>query len=109
MAFLLTRRSVILCPHGGVIVHIPASFSAELIDGELPLLLNDFYNVIGCSNFQGGNASFCLKVMWTSGSLNRLINGVPVLTNESIGLCQNALGVNQGAAIITSFQTRETD
>lgn len=107
--FVLTKRSVILCPHGGMIVHAPMSFSGELVNGEIPLLINDVYTVVGCPNSMGGSLSPCMTVIWTSASTSYLINGVPVLIHTSIGICQNASGVPEGPAIIASFQTTVMD
>lgn len=103
--FVLTKRSVILCPHGGMVMHVPASFSGELVGGEIPLLVNDIYTVAGCLNFTGDFVTPCMMVMWTSASTSYLINGIPVLIHTSLGLCQSASGVPQGPAIISSFQT----
>jgi hypothetical protein len=112
MAFLLTKNSVILCPHGGRVMHHPTSFSGKLIDGAMPMLLNDVYNVVGCQ-FKSGISpgifpSPCIHVNWANGSKTRLINGIPVLTNASVGICKGAAGT-QGQAIIASCQSRESD
>lgn len=107
--FILTKGSVILCPHGGMVTHTPASFSGELINGEVPLLLNDTYPIAGCPNSVGGAASSCMRVVWTTASVRRFINGVPVLIHTSIGLCQSASGTMQGPAIIASYQTTVMD
>ncbi len=107
--FVLTKGSVILCPHGGMVTHAPASFSGEFINGELPLLLNDIYTVAGCPNISGGGASPCMRVIWTTASTSYFIGGVPVLIHTSVGLCLSASGAPQGPAIIASFQTVVTD
>lgn len=109
MAFLLTKNSVIVCPHGGTVTHAPTGSSGKLINGEAPMLLNDVYFVVGCPFTASNYASPCYRVNWVSGSKTRLINGVPVLTNTSIGICENTAGAPQGPAIISSCQTREAD
>jgi hypothetical protein len=107
--FILTRSSVIMCPHGGMVMHVPMSYSGELINGQLPLLLSDLYVVAGCPFFSPAGPSPCIRANWTNPSVTRLIGGMPVLTTASIGLVQSAAGVAQGAAVIASFQTVETD
>lgn len=108
MAFLLTKSSIVICPHGGRVTHTPMGFSGKLKNGEIPLLLTDSYFVVGCPFAAGGYASPCQRVNWTEGSKTRLINGVPVLTNQSVGICMSAAGVPQGAAVISLCQTKET-
>src|SRR5689334_4750863 len=103
--FVLTKRSVIMCPHGGMVMHSPTSFSGELVNGEIPMLINDVYTIVGCPNSMGGAASACMTVIWTTASTSYFINGVPVLIHTSVGLCQSSSGVPQGPAIVASFQT----
>lgn len=109
MAFFLTKSSVILCPHGGRVTHSPRSFSGKLINGEIPMLSNDTYLVVGCPVVPGGYAGPCHRVSWTGGSRTRQINGSPVLTNQSVGICLSAVGAPQGPAVISRYQTREAD
>ena len=107
--FILTRSSIILCPHGGMVTHVPMGFAGELINGELPLMLTDTYFIAGCPNLLNGTMSACFRVMWLTGSVTKLINGVPVLTNISIGICQSISNIPQGPPIIAAFQTVVTD
>jgi hypothetical protein len=107
--FILTRSSVIMCPHGGMVTHVPTSFSGEVVNGELPLLLSDAYFVAGCANFNSFGPSPCHRVIWTNASTTRLIGGIPVLTNASTGLVQTPNGIVQGSASIASFQTVVTE
>jgi hypothetical protein len=108
--FILTRASVIMCPHSGMVMHVPMSFGGELIGGQLPLLLSDLYFVAGCPFSSPAGPSPCSRVIWTNASVTRLIGGIPVLTNASIGLAQSASGVAQGGVVtVASFQTVETD
>lgn len=108
MAFLLTKSSVILCPHGGRVTHLPKGVSGKLSSGEIPLLLDDYYPIVGCP-FTSGYASPCQQVNWVGGSKTRLINGVPVLTDASVGICVSAARVPQGSAVVSLCQTRESD
>jgi hypothetical protein len=103
--FILTSASVILCPHGGMVMHVPSGGARELINGVPIMLLNDFYPVAGCPNSVGGAYSPCIRVMWVTASTSRLVNGIPVLIHTSTGLCLGASGTTQGAPIVASFQT----
>ena len=107
--FILTRSSIILCSHGGMVTHAPLSYTEELINGEIPMLLNDLYFIVGCPFLVGDSMSSCLRVVWISGSTTKQIGGIPVLTNASVGICQSAAGVPQGPAIIAAYQTIVTD
>jgi hypothetical protein len=107
--FILTRRSVITCMHGGMVMHTPARVPSELINGEMPLLLTDYYLVVGCPNQSPYGPSPCQTVQWLTASTTRLIDGVPVLVHTSAGICQSAGNIPQGPAIIVSFQTSEAE
>jgi hypothetical protein len=109
-AFLLNENSVILCPHGGVVTHIPITFTTYRIEGRRPMLLTDEYMVQGCPG-AGGPMGGCIRVQWVSGSTMLLVKGIPVLTQTSVGLCQTSAGVAAGPAIIASTQlmVREPD
>ena len=103
--FILTNTSVILCPHGGVVTHIPLTVTDFNINGALPLLLTDRYIIAGCANVTGAGPSPCLEVVWTNPSNMLLVRGNPALTNLSVGLARDVLGGIGGNVIITSFQT----
>jgi hypothetical protein len=107
--FILTKSSVIVCPHGGMVAHMPMSYPGELINGEVPMLFNDTYVVSGCSHFVAGSGSACLRVEWTLPSPTKRIGGIPVLINTSVGLCRSASGTVQGPAVVAAFQTAVTD
>lgn len=107
---LLNSQSVIMCPHGGMVSHVPTSYSSYRVDGRRPMLLTDVYLVVGCPNYTHG-PSPCAMVTWLNGTVNLLIKGIPLLTIASVGLCQSGSGIMQGPAIITYTQTgqREPD
>src|SRR3954471_2985905 len=107
--FILTKSSVILCPHGGTVMHIPLTNQRATVNGESLLFLNDQYIVAGCPFSASQGASPCNRVVWTNPSKNFMAQGKTVLTSASIGLIQTASGIAQGAAIISSFQTALQD
>ncbi|MEP6945085.1 MAG: hypothetical protein ABJA02_04150 [Acidobacteriota bacterium] len=100
---LLNTNSVIMCPHGGVVTHVPGTFTSYRIEGRPPMLLSDVYLVQGCP-FYTGQPSPCVGVNWITGSPTMMVRGIPVLTQASVGLCQSTTGVPQGPAIIASCQ-----
>lgn len=104
-SFILTKRSVILCPHGGMVSHIPMSKTSYRVCGDVPMLLLDRYVVSGCPNRDYP----CGNVSWENPSTTLYVNGVPALLNTSIGFCLTQASVPQGAAVIASFQTVVTE
>jgi|SRR5690606_494434 len=112
MAFLLNSQAVLLCPHGGMIQHIPGSFTTYRINGYPPMLINDTYIVSGCPFMVAGGGGAipmnCHHVQWVNGSPMMMVNGVPVLTNTSNGICFSATGGPGGPVIIaTSINIEE--
>lgn len=101
--FLLNTNSVILCPHGGLVTHIPTTFTSYRIEGRRPMLLTDEYMVQGCPG-AGGPMGGCFRVQWVTGSTMLMVKGIPVLTQSSVGLCQTSGGIAAGPAIIASTQ-----
>lgn len=102
-AFLLNTNSVILCPHGGIVTHVPTTFTTYRIQGRQPMLLTDEYLIQGCPG-AGGPIGGCFRVQWVTASTTLVVKGVPVLTQTSVGICQTAGGIATGPAIIASTQ-----
>lgn len=105
---LLNTFSVVMCPHGGTVQHIPTTVTSFRVDGRQPMLLSDEYLIAGCS-YQMGSSSPCTKVIWISGSSLLVVQGQPALTLGSVGLCVSASGVPQGPAIIASVHTGQME
>lgn len=104
--YLLNHSSVILCVHGGMVTHVSVGAAGELINGSPPMLLNDLYFVAGCPNMTPGP---CMRVIWVTGSPTRRVNGIPILTNVSVGMSQTADGIVSGPATILVHQTAVTE
>lgn len=100
---LLNTNSVIMCPHGGMVVHAPGTFTSYRIAGRPPMLQSDNYLVQGCP-FQAAGLSPCTHVFWVTASATLVVRGIPALTQASVGICQAAGGQAQGPAIIASCQ-----
>lgn len=108
--FILTRSSTIMCPHGGIITHIPVGFTDYRINGEIPMTISDRYMIAGCPAIMPVGLSLspnpCFEVTWVNASNTFFVNGSPALINTSVGLCRSVAGIPQGPAIIAFFQTR---
>lgn len=109
-ALLLNSKSVMICPHGGIVMHTPTTYSSYRVDGRLPLFFTDVFMIVGCPHFTYA-PSPCHRVVWLNPTVNLLVKGIPLLTLNSVGLCQTAAGVPQGPVTIAYTQTgqREPD
>lgn len=105
---LLNTFSVVMCPHGGAVQHIPTTVTSFRVDGRRPMLLSDVYLIAGCP-YQMRSPSPCTKVIWVSGSSLLFVKGQPALTLASVGLCVSDSGTPQGPAIIASVNTGQTE
>ena len=106
MSFFLTTLSTVTCPHGGVAILTTSNTQALLASGEAILLLTDQHFIVGCGFNVASVPSPCLTIQWLTGSLQSLINGVPCLLDNSVGLCLNPAGLPQGMPIVAQTQTQ---
>jgi hypothetical protein len=107
--FILTRSSVIICPHGARVTHVPLTNRRGTLNGELLLYPDDLYTIAGCPLSTSQGPSPCYRVVWSNASKNFMIGGKRVLTSASIGIAQTFPGAAQGEANILSHQTVATD
>src|SRR5690242_19369989 len=103
---VLTMAAVMTCPHGGHVQPIPSN--PRLMIGGAPVLtVGDTYAVIGCAFVVVLKPQPCVMVRWISGATRMTANGVPVLTQASVGICFSADQIPAGPPIIASpGQTR---
>jgi hypothetical protein len=101
---ILTSSSSVMCPHGGQ-AQLPTSNSEALIDGVPALLQTDLHPIVGCP-FATPVYSPCTTIRWVSASTQAKVRGVPVLLQNSVGLCLSAAQVPQGTALVTQVQQR---
>lgn len=99
----LTTASTILCPHGGTAI-LTTTNNSLFADGAPVLLESDVHPVVGCPFTIGPKYSPCIKIQWSMGSTQTLVNGIAPLVQTSIGLCSNPEGAPQGVAIIANSQ-----
>ena len=102
---ILTTTSTVLCPHAGL-AQLLTSNTLAAVDGAPMLLQTDLHPVIGCTFAPGGVYTPCVLIRWASGAAQTKINGVPVLLQNSVGLCLNAAQVPQGTALVVQVQTQ---
>ncbi len=105
---LLSSDSVLMCPHGGLITHIPSTATTYRISGRPPILLGDVFVIAGCP-FYAGAPSPCTVAQWMTASTKLIVMGRPVLTVNSIGMCIGANGAPQGPIIIAAHQLGERE
>lgn len=105
MAGVLTVSSNIKCPHGGLVL-LTSSNRNLCANGMQILIESDIHKVAPstCPFFVGSKYSPCVRVEWSGGSRNSKINGIPLLTSNSLGKCFNSEGAVQGFATILATQ-----
>ncbi len=101
---ILTTASTVMCPHGGT-AQLVTSNSDALIDGAPALLQTDLHPIVGCT-FTPVAYSPCVSIRWVSGATQTTVRQVPVLLQNSVGLCLNAAQAPQGTAVVVQVQQR---
>ena len=103
---VLTMAAMIMCPHGGQAVLTTAN-TRLLAGGQPALTLADMHPIVGCAFVIALKPSPCVRIQWTTSAMRLTANGVPVLTQTSLGLCLSPEQAPQGPAIIANpGQTR---
>jgi hypothetical protein len=106
---MLTTQSQMQCPHGGTVTAV-SSNTVMAENGAQILVMTDTCTIAGCP-FQipapsGTVPSPCIKVQWTVGDTMVKINGVPTLSESSVGLCLSAQQIPQGTVIVANTQSK---
>jgi len=103
----LTKQSTLMCPHGGT-VDVTAVGTSD-IDGGKVLAQTDVSTVSGCS-FQlpttPPTPSPCVIVVWSTAEPLGLVNGIPALSDSSVGQCFAATGLLQGTVQVSVTQSK---
>ena len=99
---ILTTSSTVMCPHGGQAVLVTSN-TEMVIDGAPALLQSDLHAIVGCA-FAPVAPSPCLTIQWVTAAAQTAVHGVPVLLQNSVGLCLNAFQAPQGTAIVAQVQ-----
>ena len=101
---ILTTASTVMCPHGGTAQLITSNTDA-VIDGAPALLQTDLHPNVGCT-FTPVAYSLCVSIRWVTGATQTTVRQVPVLLQNSVGLCLNAAQAPQGTALVVQVQQR---
>ena len=100
----ITVASVLQCPHGGSVQIIPANPKSSA--GEAPVAtMADEYIISGCTFTIPATPpipSPCITIQWLAGDLRNSANGIPMLSQSSVGLCIGATGAPQGSVVVVS-------
>ncbi|HMF98505.1 MAG TPA: hypothetical protein VKE96_29600 [Vicinamibacterales bacterium] len=99
---ILTTASTVMCPHGGTAL-LTTSNTEMVIEGAPALLQIDVHPILGCP-FTPVAYSPCVLIQWITAATQTSVHGVPVLLQNSIGLCLNATSAPQGTAIVVQVQ-----
>ena len=99
---MLTTASTVMCPHGGQA--LLTTTNIDMLAAGAPVLLqSDVHAIVGCP-FAPVVPLPCLTLRWVTGALQSTVRGVPVLLQNSVGLCLNAAQAPQGLAIVVQVQ-----
>ena len=94
------------CPHGGMLTIVVAS-PRVLVSGMPAAVLTDQGLIAGCVfTVPGPKPQPCVTTKWIAGATRVTSNGVPLLINPPVAICQSAEQIPAGPPIITATQTR---
>jgi hypothetical protein len=105
MAQLLHANATVTCPHGGRVTCLPSQ-SRTVAGGQAVWTVADLSVVTGCPFTVGTKPQPCVTVRWVTPSSRLRVNGSPVVTRDSVGLCLSAEQIPQGAPIVSVTQLR---
>jgi len=98
--------TVIGCPHGGraAATGPGGGTRAVLVDGQPVATGAAVHAVTGCRHTVDGVPVPCTGVRWTPASGGVLVDGSPLLLENTPGLCLTAGLVPQGAPVVTATE-----
>src|SRR5688572_18939488 len=102
---ILTTTSTIMCPHGGSL-SLSTSNTVSMIDGSPMLLVTDQHTISGCPFMVGTKPQPCIIARWMVGATKTNVNQIPVLLQNSVGLCFSAEQIPGGPPNIVSVQQK---
>ncbi|MGY4532002.1 hypothetical protein ACVW0Y_001118 [Pseudomonas sp. TE3786] len=101
---ILTETSTVICPHGGMAVLTTSNVEAK-VDGAAMLLISDQHSIAGCP-FTTTVPMPCLRIQWLTAATQTNLHGIPVLLQNSVGLCLNVAMAPQGTAVVVQTQQK---
>src|SRR5262245_9763447 len=96
----LNAASVLQCPHGGKVTIVAAG--PTTVGGAAVATIADTYPIAGCTL----TTNPCVIVQWTVPDVRVRTSLGPTLSQSSVGLCLNALGVPQGPVVVSVTQPK---
>lgn len=100
MGFILTGSTYAICPHGAVVQNQTNLGQTHRIHGHPIWVISDVFTVVGCPLPERP----CQQVTWHRPSATLFLNGSPVLTTDSSGMCTSA-----GPVTVINYQTEFKD
>lgn len=106
---MLNMSSTIVCSHGGSVTIITSNVRVK-VGGDYAVTASDTFTVSGCP-FQvpigtGSKPQPCTMLNWVKPAARVKINGQPVLTLSSSGLCKSSEQIPQGPPSVASTQLK---
>jgi hypothetical protein len=106
--FIVHVGASAICPHGGQVSAVPSN-TQVLVGGQPVVTLADFFPIAGCSfTVPPGVPQPCIEVQWLVPATSVLVNGEPVILQDSVGLCLSPEQAPQGPPTVVSTQTKVT-
>jgi hypothetical protein len=103
---VLHTGAIATCPHGGMLSIVVAS-PRVMVNGMPAAVLTDQGLVAGCVfTVPPAKPQPCVTTRWIAGATRVVANGVPLLINPCVAICQSAEQIPGGPPIITGSQTR---
>lgn len=93
------------CPHGGTLT-IAAVSPRVKVSAMNAAVLTDKGPVVGCTFTVGSKPQPCVSTLWGVGAVRVTSNGVPLLINPCVAVCQSADQIPGGPPILGASQTR---
>jgi hypothetical protein len=103
---ILHAGAVVTCPHAGPLTIVPAS-PRVLVSGMPAAVITDQGVVAGCAfTLPNGKPQPCVTTRWIVGATRVQANGVPVLINPCVAICQSVEQIPAGPPVISGSQLR---
>ena len=94
-----------MCPHGGQVT-VVSSNTRVFASAQAVSTIGDTYTIAGCPfTVPPGKPQPCVMVRWAP-TPRVLVNGVPVVTQGSAGMCFSAEQIPQGPPSVIATQVR---
>lgn len=98
--------AVATCPHAGPLT-IAAASPRVLVSGMPAAVITDQGIVAGCAfTVPPGKPQPCVTTRWIVGATRVQSNGIPLLINPPVAMCQSVEQIPAGPPVITGSQAR---